>query len=127
VLAVTVLTSIDDDELNAVGVPGLVSDEVVVLAKLALSSGCAGVVASAQEASELRRQFGDKFLIVTPGVRPAGSDHGDQARVVTPAQAIEAGASHIVVGRPIVEAANPAQAVKEILAQMSLGTAAISV
>jgi orotidine-5'-phosphate decarboxylase len=104
-----------------------VSDEVVVLAKLALSSGCAGVVASAQEASELRRQFGDKFLIVTPGVRPAGSDHGDQARVVTPAQAIEAGASHIVVGRPIVEAANPAQAVKEILAQMSLGTAAISV
>ncbi len=127
VLAVTVLTSMDDDELNGVGVSGRVADEVVLLAKLALASGCHGVVASAQDASELRRQLGDKFLIVTPGVRPAGADHGDQARVVTPAQAIGAGASHIVVGRPIIEAANPAQAVKEILAQMSVGTVAIGV
>ena len=78
------------------------------------------MVASAQEASAIRKKFGESFLIVTPGVRPEGSAHGDQARAVTPAQAIAAGASHIVVGRPIIEAADPAQAgnVREILAQM---------
>jgi orotidine-5'-phosphate decarboxylase len=76
------------------------------------------VVASAHEAATLRAELGADFLIVTPGVRPAGRDHGDQARVVTPAEAIAAGATHIVVGRPITEAADPAAEAREILAQI---------
>ena len=95
-----------------------VLDEVRRLAKIALNSGCQGIVASAHEASALRAEFGSKFGIVTPGVRPTGADHGDQARVVTPAQAIAAGASHIVVGRPITEAADPGAAAETILKQI---------
>jgi len=75
-------------------------------------------VASAREAGELRRQLGRDFIIVTPGVRPAGSEHGDQARVVTPAEAVAAGADYIVVGRPIIEAANPGQAARGILVEV---------
>jgi orotidine-5'-phosphate decarboxylase len=119
VLAVTVLTSMDESELTQVGVRGLVLDEVIRLAALARAEGCHGFVASAHEATALRQELGQDFVVVTPGVRPAGTDHGDQARVVTPAEAIAAGATHIVVGRPIIEAANPAKAAKEILAQMS--------
>jgi orotidine-5'-phosphate decarboxylase len=119
VLAVTVLTSMDESELTQVGVRGLVLDEVIRLAALARAEGCHGFVASAHEATALRQELGQDFVIVTPGVRPAGADHGDQARVVTPAEAIAAGATHIVVGRPIIDAANPAKAAKEILAQMS--------
>jgi orotidine-5'-phosphate decarboxylase len=118
VVAVTVLTSMDEPELGQVGVQGGILSEVMRLGSLAAAEGCHGVVASAQEASEVRRHFGENFLIVTPGVRPEGVNHGDQARVVTPAQAIRAGASHIVVGRPIIEAIDPAQAAREILAQM---------
>ena len=118
VVAVTVLTSMDEPELGQVGVQGGILSEVMRLGNLAAAEGCHGVVASAREASEVRRHFGEDFLIVTPGVRPEGAAHGDQARVVTPAQAISAGASHIVVGRPIIEAANPSQAAREILAQM---------
>ncbi len=119
VLAVTILTSMDQPELAKVGVQRPVLDEVMRLASLAMAEGCHGVVASAQEAAALRRQFGGDFVIVTPGVRPAGGSHGDQARVVTPAEAIAAGATHIVVGRPIIEAADPAQAARKILAEMS--------
>jgi orotidine-5'-phosphate decarboxylase len=119
VLAVTVLTSMDETDLGKIGVKGRVLDEVMRLAALAVADGCHGVVASAREATALRKQLGENFLIVTPGVRPAGADHGDQARVVTPGQAMAAGASHIVVGRPIIEAADPAQAAKDILAQMA--------
>jgi orotidine-5'-phosphate decarboxylase len=86
---------------------------------LAVASGCHGVVASAQEASALRSELGDDFLIVTPGVRPVGVSPGDQARVVTPAEAIASGASYIVVGRPITEAADPAAEAREILAQIA--------
>jgi orotidine-5'-phosphate decarboxylase len=118
VVAVTVLTSMDEPELAQVGIPDGILPEVMRLAVLAAAEGCHGVVASAQEASAIRKKFGDSFLIVTPGVRPEGFAHGDQARAVTPAQAIAAGASHIVVGRPIIEAADPAQAAREILAQM---------
>jgi len=120
VVAVTVLTSMDESELDQVGIQGGVLSEVTRLADLAASAGCHGVVASAREASEIRSRLhpGEDFLIVTPGVRPAGAAHGDQARVVTPAQAIAARASHIVVGRPIIEAADPALAAREILAQM---------
>jgi orotidine-5'-phosphate decarboxylase len=120
VLAVTVLTSLDDNDLERVGVHGRVKDQVMRLAALAISSGCGGVVASAREASELRRELTGDFAIVTPGVRLAGSSHDDQARVVTPAEAIAAGASHIVVGRPITAAADPAAEARGILAQMSL-------
>ncbi len=119
VLAVTVLTSLDDNDLDKIGVRGRVVDQVLRLAALAIADGCHGVVASAQEASELRSELGDEFAIVTPGVRPAGTGHGDQVRVVTPAEAIAAGASHIVVGRPITAAADPAAEARAILGQIS--------
>jgi len=119
VLAVTVLTSLDDNDLDKLGVHGRVKDQVLRLAALALADGCQGVVASAQEASELRSELDGDFAIVTPGIRPAGMEPGDQARVVTPAEAIAAGASHIVVGRPITGAADPAAEARAILGQMS--------
>ena len=119
VLAVTVLTSMDGHDLETIGVRGSVPDSVVRLATLALSNGCHGIVTSAREASRLRAELGDQFAIVTPGVRPAGGDVGDQVRVVTPAEAIASGASHIVVGRPITEAADPAAEARAILGQIS--------
>ncbi len=127
VLAVTVLTSMTEKDLEAIGVragepngtPGQrMLDQVVRLAALAVASGCQGVVASAQEARLLRDELGHEFFLVTPGVRPAGSAVGDQARVVTPAEAIAAGATHIVVGRPITGAEDPAGAVRGILGEM---------
>ena len=118
VLAVTVLTSLADGDLEKLGVYGRVSDQVLRLAALAIANGCQGVVASAKETRELRRELGDAFAIVNPGVRPAGAEHGDQARVVTPAEAIAAGATHIVVGRPITAAADPAAETRAILAQI---------
>jgi orotidine-5'-phosphate decarboxylase len=122
VLAVTVLTSLDDVELGKLGVRGAVLDQVLRLAALALSNGCKGVVASAHEAAALREEFGEKygqdFAIVTPGVRPAGSGMQDQARVVTPAEAIAAGSSHIVVGRPITDTLDPGAEARAILAQI---------
>jgi orotidine-5'-phosphate decarboxylase len=119
VLAVTVLTSLDDNDLDKVGVRGWVVDQVLRLAALAIADGCDGVVSSAREARELRSELGDEFAIVTPGVRLAGGDRGDQARVVTPAEAIAAGATHIVVGRPITAAADPALEARTILGQMN--------
>jgi orotidine-5'-phosphate decarboxylase len=119
VLAVTVLTSMDANDLDKIGIRGSVEDSVVRLATIALANGCQGVVASAREASTLRAELGDKFALVTPGVRPAGGDVGDQVRVVTPAEAIASGATHIVVGRPITEAADPAAEARAILGQIS--------
>jgi orotidine-5'-phosphate decarboxylase len=119
VLAVTVLTSLDETDLQKMGIRGQVVDQVMRLAALALADGCQGVVASAQEAAELRSELGNEFAIVTPGVRPAGTGHGDQVRVVTPTEAIAAGATHIVVGRPITEAADPAAEARAILGQIS--------
>ena len=124
ILAVTVLTSLGDADVQEIGFSGRVVDNVLRLAALARSSGCGGIVASAKEALEVRRELGAGFAIVTPGVRPAGSEAGDQARVVTPAQAIAAGATHIVVGRPITAAANPAQAARTIVEEMADATAA---
>ncbi|MBV9572439.1 MAG: orotidine-5'-phosphate decarboxylase [Acidobacteriales bacterium] len=120
VLAVTVLTSMDDDQLERVGVRGGVVDQVLRLSALALADGCHGVVSSAREAALLRQELGDEFIIVTPGVRPAGSDHGDQARVTTPTEAMSAGANYIVVGRPITGASDPASEARAILGQMAL-------
>ena len=119
VLAVTVLTSLDDAELGTLGVRGGVQDQVLRLAALALANGCKGVVASAHECTVLRKEFGDDLVIVTPGVRPAGSGHDDQARVVTPAEAIAAGATYIVVGRPITDATDPAAEARAILGQLA--------
>ena len=119
VLAVTVLTSMDEADLEPTGVPGQVKAQVLRLATLALAEGCQGVVTSAREAPALRSKLGNNFAIVTPGVRLPGSGHADQRRVVTPAEAIAAGASHIVVGRPITEAADPAAEAKVILQQIS--------
>ncbi len=119
ILGVTVLTSFADDDLDEIGIQRSLPDQVVRLAKLALSSGCQGVVTSAREASGLRAELGNDFAIVTPGVRPAGAAHDDQARVVTPAEAIGAGATHIVVGRPITEASDPAKEARAILAEIS--------
>jgi orotidine-5'-phosphate decarboxylase len=118
ILAVTVLTSMGQDDLEKIGVREPLVDEVQRLATLALKCGCQGVVASAREAAVVRR-LGNRLAIVTPGVRPAGVGHADQVRVVTPAEAIAAGATHIVVGRPITEAEDPAGAAREILQQMS--------
>jgi orotidine-5'-phosphate decarboxylase len=118
VLAVTVLTSMDDDEMEKVGVRARVVDQVLRLAALAIAEGCHGVVASALEAAELRRELGGDFEIVTPGVRPAGTGPADQVRVVTPPEAIAAGATRIVVGRPITGAVDPAAAARSILGQI---------
>jgi orotidine-5'-phosphate decarboxylase len=118
VLAVTVLTSMDGNDLETIGMGGTVADSVVRLAKVALANGCTGIVSSAREASKLRSEFGKDFAIVTPGVRPAGGEVGDQKRVVTPAEAIASGASHIVVGRPITDADDPAAAAREIVGQL---------
>ncbi len=125
ILAVSVLTSMDDQDLNEIGVHGQVVDQVVWLASLALEAGCSGVVSSAREVKTLREKLGTDFLAITPGVRPAGTAHGDQARVTTPAEAIAAGATHIVVGRPITEAANPAEAAAKILQELGTHPSAL--
>ena len=117
-LAVTVLTSLSDADMPEIGVSGNVLNQVLRLGALARNAGCGGLVASAQEARELRRELGEGFAIVTPGVRPAGAAVGDQSRVVTPADAIAAGATHVVVGRPILDAADRAKAAQDIVAEM---------
>jgi orotidine-5'-phosphate decarboxylase len=119
ILAVTVLTSMNEDDLRESGVPTQLEDQVVRLATLALDAGCDGVVSSAREVKCLRAKLGKQFFIVTPGVRPAGAAHADQARVVTPAQAITLGATHIVVGRPITAAADPAAEAEKILKEIA--------
>jgi orotidine-5'-phosphate decarboxylase len=118
ILAVTVLTSLDESELHETGVAGRLDDQVLRLASAALNAGCTGVVSSAREVRCLRAKLGGEFLAVTPGVRPAGSAPGDQARVVTPAEAVAAGATHIVVGRPITAAQNPIHALQDILKEI---------
>jgi len=122
VLAVTVLTSLDDSDLASTGVNAGMDAQVLKLASLALGEGCQGIVSSAREAPALRRKLGTNFALVTPGVRPAGGDVQDQARVVTPEEAIAAGASHVVVGRPITGAPDPAAAAAAILAQLATAT-----
>ena len=118
VLAVTVLTSLGDEDLQEIGIAGGAANQVLRLAELARNNGCLGVVASPQEVKQLRAMLGTGFAIVTPGVRPTGSDAGDQARIATPAEAIRNGATHLVVGRPITEAKDPAQAAGAILKEI---------
>ncbi len=118
VLAVTVLTSLTDEDLHEIGVSGRARDQALRMAALAQGTGCKGIVTSPLEAAALRKALGESFTIVTPGVRPAGAERNDQARTATPVEALESGASHIVVGRPITHAADPAQAVNAIIAEM---------
>jgi len=119
VLAVTVLTSLDEADLAQIGAQGPVRELVVKRAQLAIAAGCAGVVASPHEIAALRAVAPTGFLIVTPGVRPAGTDPGDQKRVMTPRQAREAGADLVVVGRPLRDAADPAAAARAIVAELT--------
>jgi orotidine-5'-phosphate decarboxylase len=119
-LAVTVLTSLDRADLEQQGIKGMSpADLVAHRARLAQQAGFDGVVASGQEAALVRQAVGRDLLIVTPGIRPAGFAEGDQARVMTPSAAIEAGASHLVIGRPITQAADPKAAAEKILGEMA--------
>ncbi|HEX3585861.1 MAG TPA: orotidine-5'-phosphate decarboxylase [Candidatus Angelobacter sp.] len=118
ILGVTVLTSLNDEDMQEIGVSDRVSDQVLRMASLARSAGCQGIVTSPREALVVRKSMGEGFAIVTPGVRPAGTETHDQQRTATPAQAIGNGASHIVVGRPITHAADPAQAAQAIISEM---------
>lgn len=119
-LAVTVLTSLSPDEMSTVWGREIrsVREEVGRLAVLAQEAGMDGIVASALEASWVRSQVGDDFMIVTPGIRPAGADRGDQSRVATPTDAIRAGADYLVVGRPITQAADPAAALAAVIEEV---------
>lgn len=123
-LAVTVLTSMTDEDLQEVGIAGRVVDQALRLATLARAEGFGGIVSSPREAAQLRKMLGDGFAIVTPGVRPAGADLNDQQRVATPGEAISAGASHVVVGRPITHAADPAKAANDIVIELERAQAA---
>ena len=117
-LAITVLTSMDADTLAQTGVSRPMAEQVRMLASCAAEAGLSGVVASPQEAGMLRELLGPDALIVTPGVRPLGADKGDQSRVATPREAFDAGASHIVVGRPITQASDPVAAFEAIAAEL---------
>ena len=117
-LGVTVLTSSTHEMLREVGLAEEISDQVLRLARLGVENGIDGLVASPHEVRVLREEFGDKVKIVTPGIRPAGADPGDQRRFATPREAIDAGADYLVIGRPITAAADPRLAVEKIVAEL---------
>jgi len=117
VVGVTVLTSLDANDLTATGIAGSPAGQVARLTKLAQEAGIDGIVCSGEEVAAARAAWPDGFFIV-PGVRPAGGDAGDQKRVVTPRQALDDGASVLVIGRPITAAADPAHAIREIAASL---------
>jgi len=118
-LAITILTSHKEETLGTIGIGGSVADSVRRLAALAKDAGADGVVASPQEVALVREACGRDFLIVTPGIRPAGSSRGDQSRTATPAAAVASGADYIVVGRPILEAHDPAAAADAIVRELT--------
>jgi|KBSSwiStaDraftv2_1062776.scaffolds.fasta_scaffold397853_1 orotidine-5'-phosphate decarboxylase len=120
-LAVTVLTSLNQEDLQRVGVARKVADQVVRLALLTKEAGMDGVVASPHEVADIREACGRRFVIVTPGIRPASANRNDQQRVMTPADAVRAGVDYIVVGRPIVEAKDPRAAARDIVIEMEHG------
>ncbi len=120
VLAVTALTSLDQSDLTDLGIGRSMAAQVEALGTLALASGADGIVCSPQEVAAMRRRLGPRALLVTPGVRPAGADLGDQKRVATPGQAVRDGATHLVVGRPILAASDPCAAAAAIQAEISL-------
>ena len=113
-IGVTVLTSLDATDLAAVGCPGTPRERVLSLARLGRSCGLDGIVCSPREAAEVRAELGGDFVLVTPGVRPEGAATGDQKRTMTPAEAVAAGAHHLVIGRPITQAPDPLAAIAAI-------------
>lgn len=119
-IAVTVLTSMNGDDLRAIGLDIDPAVQVERLARLAQTAGMDGVVCSAQEAPLLRAALGLHFMLVTPGIRPAGSDIGDQSRILTPSRAIDAGADYLVIGRPITQAYDPVEALHRINAEIAM-------
>ncbi len=118
IIAVTILTSADENGLKKVGINDNMKSQVLRLALLAKEAGLDGVVASPQEARFIREKTGKGFVIITPGVRPQGAERGDQKRIATPREAIASGADYIVVGRPIIEAKDPAGAAREIIKEI---------
>jgi orotidine-5'-phosphate decarboxylase len=119
VIAVTVLTSMDQEQLNAIGLEVTPAQQVSRLARLTEESGLAGVVCSPLEIELIRRERSADFITVVPGIRPAGAAVGDQKRIMTPALAAKAGASYIVVGRPIIAAPDPVAAAEAVLAELA--------
>ena len=118
-IGVTVLTSMNGDDLAAVGMAGDPREQVLRLAALSRDSGLDGVVCSAQEVVDLRETLGDDFLLVTPGIRPSGSAGDDQRRIMTPREAIAAGSDYLVIGRPVVQAQDPVNVLEEINRDLS--------
>lgn len=118
-IAVTVLTSMSDEELSLLGVDVPAAEHVLRLAKLTQQAGLDGVVCSAKESSLLKQEFGKDFKLITPGIRPAGSDAGDQHRIMTPEDALAAGSDYLVIGRPITKADNPLAALQAIHASIT--------
>jgi len=118
-IAVTVLTSMDSQDLAALGISQQPSELAQSLAKLTNNAGLDGIVCSAQEAAQMRSNFSDDFLLVTPGIRPAGSASDDQRRIMTPAEAISSGSSYLVVGRPITKSDDPVSVLRTINSEIS--------
>jgi orotidine-5'-phosphate decarboxylase len=118
-LGITVLTSIDPDDLSSLGVAASSADHVVALARLGRAAGLDGVVASPIEVPAIKAACGPDLIVVTPGIRPAGSAAGDQKRVTTPAAALAAGADYLVIGRPILGAADPVSALESIVSELA--------
>jgi len=118
-IGVTILTSMNQEALTELGIQCSVEEQVMRLARLTSNAGLDGVVCSAHEVKMLRDNLGKEFKLVTPGIRPAGSNKDDQKRVMTPAQAINAGSDYLVIGRPITQAADPGQALKDISEEIS--------
>jgi len=118
-MAVTVLTSMGQEDLDGLGIKKTPAEQVMALAKLTQQSGLDGVVCSAWEAEALKTNLGSDFKLITPGIRPAGSASDDQKRIMTPKQAIDVGVDYLVVGRPITKAADPAQVLREINASIA--------
>ena len=116
-IAVTVLTSMNQQTLNQIGIQTDLATHVLNLAKLTQQAGLDGVVCSALEAQMLRAQLGNEFCLVTPGIRPANASQDDQSRIVTPANALAMGSSYLVIGRPITQAENPLKALEAIHAE----------
>ncbi|WP_445115849.1 orotidine-5'-phosphate decarboxylase [Acinetobacter sp. WZC-1] len=121
-IAVTVLTSMSHEDLSDIGLDIEPAIQVQRLAKLTQACGLDGVVCSAQEVIMLREQLGPDFALVTPGIRPAGSNMDDQKRIVTPEQAMQDGSTHLVIGRPVTQSDNPAQTLTDILLSISAGS-----
>jgi len=118
-IAVTILTSMGQQDLQEIGLSGSPEDNVLRLAALTQEAGLDGVVCSSREVTSLRQDLGEAFALVTPGIRPAGSEVGDQKRIMTPKDAIQAGSNYLVIGRPITQASDPVQTLQTINSEIA--------